>query len=158
MIRFRTLGGLLATCALLLQGCYEFLPLQQGPAPMGREVELVLNEAGRAALAPKLGGGVDKVGGSIVTADGQSYTMMVTHVLQIGGSSATWNGERVVVAKEHTVGFQVRQLDRTRTAFLAGAVIVGIAALFFGKSLFGSGSDTADPSGTGGQSLTGSLH
>ena len=84
--------------------------------------------------------------------------MTVTQVLQYGGASATWNGEKVVVLKGHTVGFQVRQLDKTRSTLLAGVVIVGIVALFFGKSLLGAGSDPVTASGTGGQSLTGSLH
>lgn len=158
MLRFRKLGGFLATCALLLQGCYESLPLQQGIVPTGRQVEFILNDAGRLALAPKLGSAVEKVRGNVIAVDGESYTMTVTHVLQYGGGSATWNGEKVVILKEHTVGFQVRQLDKTRSALLAGVVVVGIGALFFGKSLFGSGAETADPTGTGGQSLTGSLH
>ncbi len=155
---FRKLGGFLATLALLLQGCYESLPLQQGVAPMGRQIEFVLNDAGRIALAPKLGTAVEKVRGNIVAVDGDAYTMTVTHVLQYGGSTATWNGERVTVLKEHTVGFQVRQMDKMRSALLAGAVIVGLGALFFGTSLLGSGRDVPDPDGTTGQGLTGSLH
>ena len=158
MVRFRKLGGFLATFALLLQGCYESLPLQQGVAPTDKQIEVVLSDAGRVALAPKLGAAVEKVRGNIIAVDGESYTMTVTQVLQYGGVSATWNGERVVVLKGHTVGFQVRQLDKTRSALLAGAVIVGIGALFFGKSLFGSGTDVAPSTGTGSQSLTGSLH
>ena len=158
MLRFRKLGGFLATFALLLQGCYESLPLQQGAAPTDTQIEFVLNDAGRVALAPKLGAAVEKVRGNITAVDGESYTMAVTQVLQYGGASATWNSEKVVVLKGHTVGFQVRQLDKTRSTLLAGVVIVGIVALFFGKSLFGSGADTADPIGTGGQGLTGSLH
>jgi hypothetical protein len=158
MLRFRKLGGFLAAFALLLQGCYESLPLQQGIAPIGKQVEFLLNDAGRVALAPKLGASVEKVRGNVIAVDGESYTMTVTHVLQFGGGSATWNGEKVVVLKEHTVGFQVRQLDKTRSALLAGVVVVGIGALFFGKSLFGSGSDPSDTPIVPGQSLTGSLH
>ncbi|MCX5764531.1 MAG: hypothetical protein NTU67_07880 [Gemmatimonadetes bacterium] len=158
MLRFRKLGGFLATFALLLQGCYESLPLQQGAAPTDKQIEFVLNDAGRVALAPKLGAAVEKVRGNITAVDGESYTMAVTQVLQYGGGSATWNGEKVVVLKGHTVGFQVRQLDKTSSTLLAGVVIVGIVALFFGKSLLGLGDDPVTPSGTGGQSLTGSLH
>lgn len=158
MSRFRRSGGILSIVAVLLQGCYQSLPLQQEVPPQGTRSVIVLNDNGRVALGPKLGPAVVSIEGALVGRDGESYRMKVFSVLQLGGTTSTWNGEEVVVAKEHTVGFQVRQVDKVKTALLAGAVIAGVTILFFGNKLLGSGADAPDTSGPGSQSLTGSLH
>jgi hypothetical protein len=145
MRRWRKAGAVLAAWALLLQGCYESLPLQQAPPPAGVRVELVLNDQGRAALSDKLGTAVDKVEGLLVSQEGESYTMEVYQVLQMNGNSSTWNGERVTVAKAHAAGFQIRRLSRTRTTLLAGGITAAAMAVFFGHSLFGFGGSPTEP-------------
>jgi len=130
-----------------VQGCYESLPLQQGPAPAVERVELVLNDQGRAALAERLGPMVGKVEGQIFSQDDGSYTISVYHVRQLNGTSTTWNGEQVNVRKEHTIGYQIRKLNRTRTAIVAGAAVVGTVLIFFGKELGlgGGGIEDTEP-------------
>jgi len=146
--RCRTAGALLATCSLLLQGCYESLPLQQGVAPSTARVEFQLNDAGRIALGDKLGANVLKVEGTVLQQDNSSYQMSVFRVTHFDGSSAAWTGERVSVAKEHTVGYSVRRLNKVRTALLVGGVVVGIAAIF-AKSLGLVGGSDPGPGDTG---------
>jgi hypothetical protein len=107
-------------------------------------VELVLNDAGRAAMADKLGAAVDKVEGTVVGEDAGSYTMSVFHVSTLTGPGSTFTGQQVVIAKDGTTGFQVRRLNKTRTALLAGGVVVGLVGIF-AKSLNLGGSASEAP-------------
>src|SRR3990172_10027748 len=99
MRRCRKPGALLAACGLWLQGCYLSLPLQQGAAPTGVRMELVLNDRGRAALSDRLGTAAEKVEGNVLGQDDSSYTMAVFHVRQVNGNSSSWTGERVAGAE-----------------------------------------------------------
>ena len=137
--------ALLAAWSVLLQGCYESLPLQQGAAPAARRVELVLNDEGRVGLRSKLGPAVDRIEGEIVSQDTGSYTISVFHLRQMNGNSATWTGEQVAVAKEYTIGYQLRQLNKARTTFLAAGVTVALFFIFFGKSLNIGGGGPGSP-------------
>jgi len=139
----------LAAWSLLLQGCYSSLPLQEGPAPTAQRVVLSLNDQGRAALSQQLGTAVDRIEGEILSENEGGYAVSVFHVSQLNGNSATWNGEHVTVAKSQISGFQLRRLNRTRTALLAAGVTVGVVALFFGRSLLGFGGGTDDSGSTG---------
>jgi hypothetical protein len=105
----------------------------------------MLNDNGRAALSQQLGVGIDRVEGVVMSADATSYSLSVFKVLQLNGNSAAWNGERVTVAKDLTVGYQVRQLDKARTTLVVAVVAVGIASLIFGHSLFGNATSTPSP-------------
>ena len=134
-----------AAWTVALQGCYESLPLRQGVAPETGRVELVLNDQGRAALSERLGTMVEKVEGQLLSQQADAYTISVVRVSQINGNSALWNGEQVTVLKAHTVGFQVRQLNKMRTVSLAVAVTAAAVVLFFGKALVGGGTDDKTP-------------
>ena len=127
---------------MLLQGCYETLPLQQGPPPVSAQsVQLTLNDRGRVAVADKLGAGVAKVEGTITAQDATSYTMAMSHVYQLNGSSTTWNGELVTFPKDASDSYQVRQYNKTRTLALAAAITVAVVVFFVTATLHGSGND-----------------
>lgn len=136
-------GALLAAWSLLLQGCYESTPLEQGTPPATQRVELVLNDKGRVAVQDKLGPRVDKVEGMVVSESESSYTMSVYHVSQLSGVGSTFSGQQVAIDKDGTTGFQLRRINKTRTVLLAGGVVVGVVAIF-GKTLNigGGGADT----------------
>lgn len=137
MTKFRGAGVWLATCSLLLQGCYESLPLTQTPPMSAPRVELVLNDQGRAALSDRLGTAVDKIEGQLVSQEQSGYSMLVYRVSQLNGNSAAWTGEKVTIAKEYTVGFQVRQLDKRKTWIAVGVVVGVVVAVVVGASLAG---------------------
>jgi hypothetical protein len=150
----RRFGATLALGSMVLQGCYASLPLQQDPPALTEpRVELVLNDQGRAALSGKLGAAVDKVEGQLVAVNGGSYELSVFHIKQLNGGSATWNGEHVTLTRDQIVGFQIRRLDKAKTAIAAGLIAAGILAVYLGSSLSGSGADKAVDPGTGGQSV-----
>jgi hypothetical protein len=143
----RVAGAILSTLALLLQvGCYETLPLQQGSPPTTVSVQLVLNDAGRAAVSSKLGSAVDKVEGMLTAQNADSYTLAVSQVFQLGGSSTKWNGESVTVSKDWTVGYQIHRFSKSKTIILASAIVAAAIVFFVTTGLIGSGSP--DDSGT----------
>jgi hypothetical protein len=125
----RFAGAGLSALALLLQGCYESLPLQQGPPPAAVTVQLVLNDKGRVEVANELGSAVAKVEGTVVSQDAQSVTIAVSRVLQLNGTTSTWSGEHVTIAKEATDGYQVRRVNQTRTVVLVAAITVAAVSI-----------------------------
>ena len=133
--------------ALLLQGCYETLPLQQGPPPATVSVQLVLNDKGRVAVSDRLGSAVEKVEGTITAQNSDSYTLAVSEVYQLGGNSSKWNGEAVTIAKDGTVGYQIHRFNQTRTVVLAVAIVVATVVFLTTTKLIGSGSDQPTTSG-----------
>jgi len=135
---------------MLLQGCYETLPLQQGPPPAVETVQLLLNDKGRVNVTEKLGSGVGKVEGTVTAQDATSYTVAVTEVIQQNGSTSKWNGELVTIAKEGTEGYQIHRYNKTRTLVLAVAITAGVVVFFLTTKLFGGGSDPNAPPGGGG--------
>jgi hypothetical protein len=125
--------------AMLLQGCYETLPLQEGPPPASPGVQLVLNDKGREEVSNSLGSAVDRVEGTLIAQNSASYTLAVSEVYTLGGSSSKWSGEDVTIAKDGTRGYQLHRFNPTRTVIIA-AVITGAAVAFLvGAGLTGSG-------------------
>ena len=143
----RFAGAFLSTLALLLQGCYETLPLQQGPPPTSVTVRLALNDKGRVAVADKLGSAVDKVEGVVTAQNSDSYTIAVSQVYQLNGNSSKWNGEPVTIAREGTDGYQIHRFNQTRTVVLAVALVAGAVLLLTTTKLIGGGSAQNGTSG-----------
>jgi hypothetical protein len=139
--------------AILLQGCYETLPLQEGPPPATAGVQLVLNDKGRDEVSTMLGSAVDRVEGTVIAQNSDSYTLAVSQVYTLGGSSSKWAGEKVTIDKDGTRGYQVHRFNEARTLVLA-AVITGAAVAFLvGAGLAGSavGSQNSSSGHTGQQ-------
>ena len=139
--------------ALLLQGCYETLPLQQGSPPASVGVQLILNDKGRVAVGDKLGSAVEKIEGTITTQNSASYTIAVTQVYQIGGNSSKWNGEAVTIAKDGTDGFRIHRFNQTRTVVLAVAIVVAVTVFLVtvGLKAGGTGDSSSGLPGSTGQ-------
>ena len=146
----RFAGASLSTLALLLQGCYETLPLQQGPPPATVSVQFVLNDRGRVAVADKLGSAVDRVEGMLTAQNSDTYTLAVSQVYQVDGSSSKWNGEPVTIVKDGTVGFRIHRYNQTRTVVLAVAIVAATVLFLTTTKLIGGGSDQTGTSGNSG--------
>jgi hypothetical protein len=142
---------------MLLQGCYETLPLQQGSAPATVSVQLVMNDKGRLAIADKLGTSVDRVEGMVTSQNADSYTLAVTQVYQLNGSSAKWENEPVTISKDGVDGYRIHRFNQTRTVILATAVTVALVVFVLTAGIKASGA--AGQSGPGGGSgQTGNTH
>lgn len=147
----RVVGAVLSTLALLLQGCYETLPLQQGPAPATVTVQLVMNDKGRLAVADKLGGSVDKVEGVVTAQNADSYTISITDVYQLNGNVNKWEHEAVTIAKEGVDGYKIHRFNQARTLVLAAAVTVAVVVFVVTAGIKATGSAASSgPGGPGG--------
>ena len=143
---WRRTGALLCAGTLLLQGCYQSLPVQTGAPPVAERVQFILNDQGRVNLAPKLGSAVERVEGTVVRVSEQGYEVSVISVTHMGGESAIWNGERVTVGKDFVSAYSIRRYHRTRTLLLAGGITVGILLFILGRSLLiGAGTEEPTP-------------
>jgi len=111
---------------MLLQGCYETLPLQQGSAPATVSVQLVMNDKGRLAVADKLGGSIDRVEGMVTAQNADSYTLSVTEVYQLNGNSAKWENEPVTISKDGVDGYRIHRFNQARTVILAAAITAAL--------------------------------
>lgn len=110
-------------------------------------VQLVLNDNGRAAVAGKLGSGVDKVEGLLTAQNADSYTLAVANVYQLDGQSSKWNGEAVTIAKDGTIGYQIHRFNETKTIVLAVVITVATVAFLASVKLIGAGSDQSSTQG-----------
>jgi hypothetical protein len=107
-----------------------------------------LNDKGRVEVADKLGSAVDRIEGTLIAQNSDSYTIAISQVYQLGGNSSKWNGEHVVVAKDGTAGARLHRFNKTRTIILAAAITAALVVFLVTASL--NGSSTGSLPGTGG--------
>jgi hypothetical protein len=140
---------IVAVTLLGLTGCYTMQPVTEQPFPLGITVELVINDAGRAALRPMMGPEVAKVRGRLVQKDSVGYTLAVTQLGLMRDGTQVWSGERVSIKSEYVNSVTERRFSRARTAVVTAAVL-GVIAIVFTQSIKGSlfGDDGKVPSDT----------
>ena len=138
-----------AVTLLVSTGCYTMQPVSEQPFPVGITVELVINDAGRAALRPMMGPEVAKVQGRLVQKDSTGYTVAVTQLGLLRDGTQVWSGERVSIKSEYVNSVTERRFSRGRTAVVTAAVL-GVVAIVFTQSIKGSlfGDDGKVPSDT----------
>lgn len=138
-----------AVTLLVSTGCYTMQPVSEQPFPLGITVELVINDAGRAALRPMMGPEVAKVQGRLVQKDSVGYTLAVTQLGLLRDGTQVWSGERVSIKSEYVNSVAERRFSRARTAVVTAAVL-GVVAIVFTQSIKGSvfGDDGKVPSDT----------
>ena len=138
-----------AVTLLVSTGCYTMQPVTEQPFPLGITVELVINDAGRAALRSMMGPEVAKVQGRLVQKDSTGYTVAVTQLGLLRDGTQVWSGERVSIKSEYVNSVAERRFSRGRTAVVTAAVL-GVVAIVFTQSIKGSlfGDDGKVPSDT----------
>ncbi len=138
-----------AVTLLVSTGCYTMQPVSEQPFPVGITVELVINDAGRAALRSMMGPEVAKVQGRLVQKDSTGYTVAVTQLGLLRDGTQVWSGERVSIKSEYVNSVAERRFSRGRTAVVTAAVL-GVVAIVFTQSIKGSvfGDDGKVPSDT----------
>jgi hypothetical protein len=127
----------------VFSGCHQYIPLDTAPPP-GEHVALVITDRGRIGLADRLGAGVGRVEGRLTQNEPNEYVLDVFQVGLLGGQKTRWSGESVRLNKDFVGRVERRELARTRTWLLAGAVAAGITAFIATRGLLGSGNDNPD--------------
>ena len=132
-----------AFCApVFLAGCYTYAPIQASSLQPGMGVRARITASASEQVAPLLGVSDARVlTGKLI--DNSSGTMIVevpTGVPARAGASAQSLYQRISIAPGQLVELESRQLDRTRTTIVVGAVVVvgtsaAIAALKGGPGL-----------------------
>lgn len=113
----------------LAMGCFSLQPVDRLAPKVGADVAVDLNDAGRAALSPKLGPEVAQVHGSLLRRDGDEDVLAVTSTEFLHGGVRPWPGDTLRVRADYTSRYYENRVSTTRS-LIAGGVIVGtIAAL-----------------------------
>jgi|SRR5688572_13689007 len=145
-------------CALAVIGCNAYVPVETASPPVGETMSFQITDRGRVELADRFGSGLMWVEGRLTSIDTVGYVMDVFRIQQ-NGARSTWSGESVRLDREFVGQVQRRQLSRTRTFALAGAITAGVAAFIASTSLIGvfSGDTDEEPPDDPISSLVGRL-
>ena len=159
-MRRRVTLSLLACTTALQWGCYTYRPVQSAPVPPQQRGAVVLNDQGRLLLSDRLGSLIERVEGTFISHDSTGVVLEVTGTKDVRGGSSLWSGERVEIPSSAILGYQLRELSRSRSLVLGGSVIGLITAATFGLTLdlFGGDArdrtDTANPRDPGGSPIS----
>lgn len=118
----------------LLVGCFQYNTAAPGTVvPAGQSVRLDLTDAGRVAVAPLAGEGVDRIQGIVAVAAADTIELQVTS-LRRREISETWTRERLKVAARDVSQVSVRRFSPARTALLVGGIVLGASTVRLGTS------------------------
>jgi hypothetical protein len=121
-----------AVASVLLAGCFHYEP-SATPVPAGREVRLDLTDAGRVAVAPLAGEGVDRIEGVVDSFAPDTIEVRVTSMRR-RDVSEMWTREQFKIAARDVSAVSVRRFSPSRTALLTGAVALVAASVRLGTS------------------------
>jgi hypothetical protein len=125
--------------ALLLIGCYNYLPLRRSSLVPSSYLAVTLTDAGSDEMAPYLGPNALVVRGRYLAATERGLALSVESVESRRGDLAHWAGETVVVPGEFVRQVEQRTVSPSKTVLLAGAAVAGfvIASQAFGPASAG---------------------
>jgi len=121
----------------LAMGCYTLQPVAGNPLPLGTEIGLDINDAGRVALGGSMGPEIRQVEGRLVSRDSAEYVVAVSMVHLLRDGEQVWTGERIRIKTEFVSGVREKKLSKGRTAVAVGASLA-IVSLIVRQSLAGS--------------------
>ena len=135
--------------ALMLCGCYEYLPAPSGSAALtGRKVSVTLTDMGSAALAAQIGPANDAIDGTLLADSANTLLVAVNSVRNRNGLEQGWRGERLSVPFQFVDRLEQRSFSKRRTVF---ASALAVASLWAMRQAFGGpgGSNVPGPGGGG---------
>lgn len=133
-----------AVAAAALAGCYTYAAPGQMAPEVGRTFAFDVTDAGRVALAARIGPGIDRVEGDLVGATDSTYRVRVARTVDIRGTGVRWSGEEVSLEREYVGTLRERRNSPVRTGLAIGVVGAGVAALVTVATLEVTGSEN-DP-------------
>ncbi len=139
-----------AAMCVTVAGCYTSVPVETAPPP-GSAVVLDLNDQGRVALGPAIGGSATRVEGSLDSGTTSAYMLKVTSVTYMNGQSNRWTNEPLTIQSDLVRELRVRKLSRGRTFLAAGGTVGAVVALALTRQLLvDGGPSTQGPPGENG--------
>jgi hypothetical protein len=133
----------------LFSACYRYVPVTNGDLTVGGAYRGHLTPEGSQAVAPIVGADVQRFDGRIVSILDTAYLVSMSATLKRSEQRPTiWTGEQLVIPRTAVNRFELRELDRPRTAraaalYAVGAVAVGV--LIFSIKSIASGEGTIAP-------------
>ncbi len=132
----RGFARLLPLIALLgTSACYSYVPVSSTPTP-GTEVALLISDRGRVELGTRVGPELDQLRGTLVSSTPSAVTLRMREAVSLRRVSTTWTGESLTVSPDLLAGVRVKQLDRGRSALVAGGVTAAIVAFIITRQVF----------------------
>lgn len=135
--------------AVLLAGCYVYVPPSSPEPAPGTSVALELNDRGRVGLAPTLGPEIGRISGTLVGESDSAFTLRVSDVRTIRGERSAWTGERFDVPRAFVGVVRERKLSRRRSLIAGGVALAAIGTFVVTRTVNGGGSGPGGDPGTG---------
>lgn len=136
-MRFGIQRAVVLATVLISVGCYSLVPVANQPLPLGAEVALTINDAGRAVLGGTMGPEIGVIQGRLTQRDTTEYVLAVTQISLLRGGEQVWSGERVHVKREYVSLLSEKRFSRGKTAIISAAA-VGALVLIFKQGIIGN--------------------
>ena len=131
---------LLLSLVVVSTGCYTLAPVGTAVRE-GSRVAFDLNDAGRVAMAERVGPEILQMEGRLISAENGDYTLSVRTVRFLRGGEQVWAGERVNLTRDHVSTAYERRFSAGRTAMAAAITVGAVAAVIIGRELIAGGDD-----------------
>jgi hypothetical protein len=141
----------LATAAVLLSGCFSYQPTRPESVTPPEAVRVQVSPEAAAGFVEVLGSASQVLSGRLVevTPEAISLLVPVTRAPTTGLRSEPIS-QQLVIRREDLLGFQRRELDRTRTAITVGAAVAAAGFLAYQALSGPTGGGTGGPPVGGG--------
>ncbi|MDZ7632460.1 MAG: hypothetical protein U5K74_14205 [Gemmatimonadaceae bacterium] len=133
--------------AVVMSGCYAYVPTTSAVIPATTPVTIRLSLAGTAALQSTIGQGVNEVEGAIVRSSADTVVVAVENTYTSTRQKFSSSGTEAAIPRPFIEDVKVRTFSRKRTILtIAGGV--GLAAV--GAAAVAAGSSSSSGDGGGG--------
>jgi hypothetical protein len=114
---------------VLFSGCFSYVPAEPGTLPEGGRVRVQLTRQGFAALPEIPNQSGPRLAGTLVRRNDDQLRLRVP--IKVDGPGPDF-GQEVVIPAGAIVGFERRELSRSRTAIAIAGGLATAAALYIG--------------------------
>jgi hypothetical protein len=139
--------------AVLLSGCFTYIPVEPGEVEPGVAVRARVSPAASERIAPLLGAAeARRLDGKLITRGADTLIVEVPTVIVDTREFGRTPNQRVSIPRSDLVELEVRKLDRWRTAGILGgaAVVLGVTLT---KALKGEPGKEPLPGGGGTEAI-----
>jgi len=142
-MRVRSAGLLCGVVlGMSLVGCYSMQPIRGSTPIVGTDVELYLNDAGRAALFPAMGPEISQIRGRLLDTNNSEYLLAVSGVSTFRNGDQIWSGEKVRIKTEYIMSTSERRFSPGNSVAFG---IVGVGGFAYLLNHYASGLFFPDP-------------